>query len=152
MPPVGFEPTVSAGERPHTHALDRAATGTGCYLTEHNLMFMAVDLLVPILLLRWNGRKLSRTWIHVCNNKINTLPRAIFREKRNFCTPAFYKHTQKLVIVSELLCNQSSRNCHQVGVRWKEMASVIHKRFCGTYCFQQQGGSWRRTRSLSPTH
>ena len=31
MPPVGFEPTISAGERPKTHALDRAATGTGSY-------------------------------------------------------------------------------------------------------------------------
>jgi len=30
MPPVGFEPTISAGERPQTYALDRAATGTGC--------------------------------------------------------------------------------------------------------------------------
>ena len=30
MPPVGFEPTFSAGERPKTYALDRAATGTGC--------------------------------------------------------------------------------------------------------------------------
>ena len=29
MPPAGFEPTISAGERPQTHALDRAATGTG---------------------------------------------------------------------------------------------------------------------------
>jgi hypothetical protein len=29
MPPVEFEPTISAGERPQTHALDRAATGTG---------------------------------------------------------------------------------------------------------------------------
>ena len=29
MPRVGFEPTVSAGERPKTYALDRAATGTG---------------------------------------------------------------------------------------------------------------------------
>ena len=28
MPPVGFEPTTSAGERPQTYALDRAATGT----------------------------------------------------------------------------------------------------------------------------
>ena len=27
--PVGFEPTISAGERPQTYALDRAATGTG---------------------------------------------------------------------------------------------------------------------------
>jgi hypothetical protein len=29
MPPVGFELTISAGERPQTYALDRAATGTG---------------------------------------------------------------------------------------------------------------------------
>ena len=29
MPPVGFEPTISAGKRPQTYALDRAATGTG---------------------------------------------------------------------------------------------------------------------------
>jgi len=28
---VGFEPTISAGERPKTYALDRAATGTGCF-------------------------------------------------------------------------------------------------------------------------
>jgi hypothetical protein len=26
---VGFEPTISAGERPKTYALDRATTGTG---------------------------------------------------------------------------------------------------------------------------
>jgi hypothetical protein len=29
MRPVEFEPTVSAGERPHNDALNRAATGTG---------------------------------------------------------------------------------------------------------------------------
>ena len=29
MPPVEFEPTISAGERPQTYALDRAATVTG---------------------------------------------------------------------------------------------------------------------------
>ena len=29
MPPAGFEPTISAGERPKTYALDREATGTG---------------------------------------------------------------------------------------------------------------------------
>ena len=29
MPRVGFEPTISAGERPKTYVLDRAATGTG---------------------------------------------------------------------------------------------------------------------------
>ena len=29
MPPVGFEPTTPAGERPQTYALDRGAIGTG---------------------------------------------------------------------------------------------------------------------------
>ena len=29
MPPVGFEPTISACDRPQTYALDRAATDTG---------------------------------------------------------------------------------------------------------------------------
>jgi len=29
MAPVGFEPTISAGERPQSYALDGAATGTG---------------------------------------------------------------------------------------------------------------------------
>jgi len=28
-PPAGFEPTISAGDRPQTYALDRAATGKG---------------------------------------------------------------------------------------------------------------------------
>jgi hypothetical protein len=31
MPSVGFEPTISAGERPETYALDRAVTGTSSY-------------------------------------------------------------------------------------------------------------------------
>ena len=29
MPPVGFEPAVSVGERPQTYGLDGVATGTG---------------------------------------------------------------------------------------------------------------------------
>jgi hypothetical protein len=29
MHPMGFEPTISAGERPKTYASDRTATGTG---------------------------------------------------------------------------------------------------------------------------
>jgi len=37
MPPVEFEPTISAGERPQTHALDRAATGTGLILGLKNV-------------------------------------------------------------------------------------------------------------------
>jgi hypothetical protein len=32
MPSVGFEPTISVGERPKTYAVDRAATGTGKFI------------------------------------------------------------------------------------------------------------------------
>ena len=32
MPPVWFEPTISASERTQTYALDRAATGIGIYI------------------------------------------------------------------------------------------------------------------------
>ena len=38
MPPVGFELTISAGERPQTYALDRAATGTGISYTYYTKM------------------------------------------------------------------------------------------------------------------
>ena len=34
MPSVGFEPTISAGERPLTYAFDRAATGSYRILDE----------------------------------------------------------------------------------------------------------------------
>ena len=39
MPPVRFEPTTPAGERPQTYVLDRAATGTGIIklIIPHNL-------------------------------------------------------------------------------------------------------------------
>ena len=33
MPRVGFEPTISAGERPKTYALYHVATGTGLQYT-----------------------------------------------------------------------------------------------------------------------
>ena len=47
MPRMGFEPTISAGERPKSHALDRAATGTGegfVYVVDVGADGMWVDL------------------------------------------------------------------------------------------------------------
>jgi hypothetical protein len=40
MPPVGLEPTISAGERPKTYALDRAATGTGVIIVIINIIIL----------------------------------------------------------------------------------------------------------------
>jgi hypothetical protein len=39
MPPEGFEPTVSADERPQFHALDRAATCSGLLLLSFSFSF-----------------------------------------------------------------------------------------------------------------
>jgi hypothetical protein len=56
MPPVVFEPTISAGERQQTYALERAATGTGtgrtyCFikqsiLAEHTVSLQSINQLV----------------------------------------------------------------------------------------------------------
>ena len=49
MPPVGFEPTISASERPQTYVLDRAVTGTDDFLhvnyskEEEMLVFSIMD-------------------------------------------------------------------------------------------------------------
>ena len=42
MTPVGFEPTISAGERPQTYALDRAATGTGTFMIISGWIFLNI--------------------------------------------------------------------------------------------------------------
>jgi hypothetical protein len=44
MSPVGFEPTISANQRPQTYALDRAAAGIGSLmLVLHNLYMALID-------------------------------------------------------------------------------------------------------------
>jgi len=40
MAPVGFESTISAGERPQTYALDGVATGTGVRLHYTTLLII----------------------------------------------------------------------------------------------------------------
>ena len=35
---AGFEPTIPVSERPHTHALERAANGIGCFSVKHIYM------------------------------------------------------------------------------------------------------------------
>jgi len=45
MPPVEFEPTIPASERPQTYALDSAATGTGkCETTSFKSGLYSVEL------------------------------------------------------------------------------------------------------------
>jgi len=43
MPPVGFEPTIPASERPQTYALDPAATGTGYFYLYSSEMLITLQ-------------------------------------------------------------------------------------------------------------
>jgi len=51
MPPAEFEPTISAGERPQTYALDRAATTTGVYIYGSHFDMKFSDFIVGILII-----------------------------------------------------------------------------------------------------
>ena len=48
MPAVGFEPTVSAGERPQTHALHRVASGAGMYSSSYK--YSNMDIVASVVL------------------------------------------------------------------------------------------------------
>ena len=49
MPAVGFEPTISVGERPQTYALDRTATWTGTYQL-HLVLFTNVKVGIELII------------------------------------------------------------------------------------------------------
>ena len=61
MPRVGFEPTIAAGERPYTYALDRAATGTGFFkvttLYFLRLQGISVNNIYTSKLLTWKSKE-----------------------------------------------------------------------------------------------
>jgi hypothetical protein len=50
MPPVGFEPTISEGERPQTYALDRAAIGTGIDSTYRQKFVISILTVLKIVI------------------------------------------------------------------------------------------------------
>ena len=59
MPPVGFEPTISAGKRPQSYALDRAATGTGHLLLKHEKMATITFVCLKCLSSTFIGKECS---------------------------------------------------------------------------------------------
>ena len=52
MPPVGFEPIFSAGERPQTYTFDRAATGAGDYCYYYIIIFIINIIIIFITFLQ----------------------------------------------------------------------------------------------------
>ena len=79
MPPAEFEPIISAGERPQTCALDRAAAGTGIrYLSDEKIngkfsdsefivtMVTKLTVLTLVIKVVVNTCKSCRTMIAIC--------------------------------------------------------------------------------------
>ena len=69
MPPVVFEPIISAGERPQTYVLDRAATGTGfqCLYVQ----YISGCIWVPIFTVRLSSPNESKS--HGCDLAIEIM-------------------------------------------------------------------------------
>jgi len=60
MPPVGFETTISAGERPQNYALDRAATGKDSYTYIYIYIYIYKGKSKSVPLQAWTGPEVSR--------------------------------------------------------------------------------------------
>ena len=76
MPPVGFEPTIPASERPQTYALDRAATETGKVLL---IIILSLHYIFPIVK-RIKGQRISCLG-HLERMEEDRMPKKIFTQE-----------------------------------------------------------------------
>jgi hypothetical protein len=84
MPPAGFEPTISAGERPQTHALDCAVTGTDTegLLSKNVKIKIHISIILPVVLCgceTWSLTLRKESRLRVFENRAM---RRIFGSKR----------------------------------------------------------------------
>jgi len=61
--PAGFQPTISAGERPQAYGLDRAATGTGLQHVQHRINRIIYSLLQVVHYLSPSFSIYFRPWL-----------------------------------------------------------------------------------------
>ena len=89
MPPVGFEPTILAGEWPQTYALDRAVTGTGILRNLTSLNLWTVNLLH---IYNWDISEKLRSIIirisnYMCINCLDVVKLSHFRPRQVLTVP-----------------------------------------------------------------
>jgi hypothetical protein len=69
MPPAGFEPSIPAGERLQTHALDRLATGISVYIYTHTHTHIYICVCVCVKrsykTQRWRKTFLYDKWLYM---------------------------------------------------------------------------------------
>jgi len=110
MLPMGFEPTISAGERPKTYALDRAAIGTGrkiiTTLNIHHLLYKVYIFapwrnipywaMAPSLSRLYHHTKTHRTRLGSSGRVIGTTQRqhsSLTTDRQTSMPPAGFEHT-----------------------------------------------------------
>ena len=74
MSPVEFEPTISAGERPQTYALDRAATGTGSGPIYEGIFTDICSCFLALSFLRNVCNHYPATQLHISERLISQTP------------------------------------------------------------------------------
>ena len=82
MPPVGFEPTISGGERQQTYALDRAVTGTLYSINGCNYLFtfQVISSQLHLSCKKWQDASAILAF--------NTLPRLVPRKPSLYANDA----------------------------------------------------------------
>ena len=76
MTTMVFERTISAGERPQTYALDRAATGTGMYVCMYIYIYIYIYIFIYLFIYLFIDKRnisLQRTSITACVGKPEAL-------------------------------------------------------------------------------
>ena len=142
MPPVEFEPLISASERSQTHALDDAATGIGHLSCASKIHFSACTSIPWLLSLAWNAFECKcykvhcflhatyTSWISVENLAENTtvpvvtlqllLTRAVLREGNSaFRLKCAHSCSDFLAYTSLTLRNALKLRLHWICTIWR---------------------------------
>ena len=135
MPPVGFEPTISAGERPQTYALDCAATGTGIfnYIEKQICSGNSLDI---------QKRKSTWIWCLVLN---------VFRPRRLLNSPFGAYHIFLIGLTGTSVISSFNTSCQKscfIQQFWKK---CVCENFCSpdvcgirTYCWVDKTLTWTK--------
>ena len=97
MPTEGFEPTISAGERPQNYALDRAATGTDSRLQVRsaNSVWLYVSNCTLFVFIMSKGSRINFVYVYVSEwvTKSFTVP-SCSESSGNVCQPHIFTNTR----------------------------------------------------------
>jgi hypothetical protein len=110
MPPVELEPTISAGDRPQTYALDRAATGTGCVVRSTDIFWVNLLGRVEeknasyIAYGTVSGSVVGNLYRHSYEDRAYCIAKSLLNAMELSRNSPYWKVTQKLRFNSVRLC------------------------------------------------